>query len=226
MCLSKATPTRITKAKACALKNIVMKFTKYQWMWWSTILWVSLANTSFAQKQHLGKRQHSKIAKKNDQNIQWINFVQLEQVMQKSPRYIFIEVETSWCVYCKMLNKTTFTKQPVIETLNKNFYAVKLNAEQPQKIRFAGNEYPFVTQSNGQGIQGLVLALKAQSYPSLLVLSPDYKVIHRYNGYVKAKKLAPLLTYLGEEKYKQQTWESFIKKYQKEQKKRRRKEKK
>ena len=203
-----------------------MKVTKYQWAWLSFFLWAGLSNLGFAQKQHLGKRMHSQNDKKNDPKIQWLDFAQLEQAMQKSPKYIFIEVETDWCVYCKMLNKTTFTKKQVIETLNKSFYAIKLNAEKPQKIRFAGNDYPFVTQSNGQGIQGLVLALKAQSYPSLLVLSPDYKVIHRHNGYVKAKKLAPLLTYLGEEKYKQQTWETFIKKYQKEQKKRRRKGKK
>ncbi len=181
------------------------------------MLCLSFASFGFAQQPHIGKRHHHK----GDPKIQWISFTELEQAMQKSPKYIFIEVETDWCVYCKMLNKTTFTREKVIATLNKNFYAVKLNAEQPQKIRFAGNEYPFVTQSNGQGIHGLALALKAQSYPSLLVLSPDYEVIHRHNGYIKAKKLAPLLTFLGEEKYKEQNWKSFIAKYQKEQKKKR-----
>ena len=147
--------------------------------------------------------------------IQWMSFTQLEQAMSQQPKYIFIEVETDWCVYCKMLNKTTLTRKRIVNVLNKDFYAVKLNAEQPQKIRFGGQEYPFITQSNGKGVQGLALALKAQSYPSLLVLSPDYQILHRQNGYIKAKRLAPLLTFLGEEKYKKTTWKKFIQNYKK-----------
>lgn len=155
-----------------------------------------------------------------EDDIQWMSFAQLEQAMRQQPKYIFIEVETDWCVYCKMLNKTTLTRERVVNALNKDFYAVKLNAEQPQKIRFGGQEYPFITQSNGKGIQGLALALKAQSYPSLLVLSPDYQILHRQNGYIKAKKLAPLLTFLGEEKYKKMPWKKFIQDYKKGKKRR------
>lgn len=165
---------------------------------------------------HTAQAQKRKRKKKSSEDIQWVSFAQLEQVMKKQPKYIFIEVETDWCVYCKMLNKTTFTKNKVITALNQDFYALKLNAEHPQEIRFGGQKYPFITQSNGKGIQGLALALKAQSYPSLLILSPDYQILHRHNGYIKAKKLAPLLSYLGKEKYKKQSWKEFILEYKKQ----------
>lgn len=159
-------------------------------------------------------------AQKNDETIQWLNFSQLEKAMKEQPRYILVDVGTDWCVYCKMLDKTTLSKQKVAKVLNKYFYAVKLNAEHPQKIRFGGQTYPFITQSNSKGIQGLALALKVKSYPTLVILAPDYQVIHRQTGYIKAKKLAPILTFLGAEVYKTQSWKKFIRSYQKKGKKR------
>jgi thioredoxin-related protein len=159
-------------------------------------------------------------AQKNKEGIKWVSFAQLEKAMKAQPRYILVDVGTDWCVYCKMLDKTTLSKQKVAKVLNKYFYAVKLNAEYPQKIRFGGQTYPFITQSNNKGIQGLALALKVKSYPTLVILAPDYQVIHRQNGYIKAKKLAPILAFLGGEAYKTQSWKAFIKAYKQKGKRR------
>lgn len=156
--------------------------------------------------------------KRIQNRIQWLTFAQLEQAMKQEPRHILIDVEADWCVYCKMLDKTTLSKNKVINALNKDFYAVKLNAEKSQKIRFGGHQYPYITQSNGKGVQSLALSLKAKSYPSLVILSPDYEILHRHNGYIKAKKLAPLLSYLGSEKYKTQSWKDFTAEYKRKKK--------
>ncbi|WP_299461056.1 thioredoxin fold domain-containing protein [uncultured Microscilla sp.] len=174
-----------------------------------SLLLMFCGNWANAQK----KQKHNKV-------IQWLSFAQLEKAMQQNPRYILIEVETDWCVYCKMLDKATLSKRKVAKVINQYFYAVKLNAEHPQKIRFGGQVYPFMTQGNNQGIQGLALALKVQSYPTLVVLSPDYQVVHRHNGYIKAKKLAPILEFLGAEAYKTQSWKDFISIYKKKGEKR------
>ena len=45
------------------------------------------------------------------------------------PKKIMMDVYTSWCGPCKMLDKNTFQNPDVVEYVNENYYAVKFNAE-------------------------------------------------------------------------------------------------
>ena len=55
---------------------------------------------------------------------------------EKEPKKIFMDVYTKWCGPCKMLDRNTFSDKKVIEFVNKNYYAVKFNAEGTEEITF------------------------------------------------------------------------------------------
>ncbi len=47
---------------------------------------------------------------------------------------MFVEVYTNWCVYCKQMEQTVFTKKEVGDFYNEHFINVRYNAQQQDGI--------------------------------------------------------------------------------------------
>ena len=61
---------------------------------------------------------------------------------QKSnPKKIIVDVYTSWCGPCKLLDKNTFGNAEVSAFINQNYYPVKFNAEGKEEVNFNGNRF-------------------------------------------------------------------------------------
>ena len=52
-----------------------------------------------------------------------------------------MDVYTSWCGPCKMMMRNTFTNKDVINYINKNFYAIKFDAESGDDVTFKGTSF-------------------------------------------------------------------------------------
>ena len=66
-----------------------------------------------------------------------------------------VDMYTTWCYWCKVLEEKTFQNETIIEALNKNFVVVRLDAEEENSgretaIRFAINGYPKLLFLNSQ----------------------------------------------------------------------------
>lgn len=72
----------------------------------------------------------------NSQEIKWLTMNEAIAAQKKEPKKIFMDVYTTWCGPCKMLDKNTFSDKEVIEYVNKNYYAVKFNAEGTEKVDY------------------------------------------------------------------------------------------
>src|SRR5436190_11818616 len=76
--------------------------------------------------------------------VKWLTFEQAIELNKKDKKQIFIDVYTTWCGPCKMMDKYTFADSAVAIILNTHFYPVKLNAEQREDIKFDNNTFKFV----------------------------------------------------------------------------------
>ena len=74
-------------------------------------------------------------------SVKWLTFEQAIELNKKEKKQIFIDVYTSWCGPCKMMDRNTFADPAVAAILNKNFYPVKLNGEQREDITFDGTTF-------------------------------------------------------------------------------------
>ena len=72
----------------------------------------------------------------NGQSINWISFEEAFKLQQTNPKNIIVDVYTNWCGPCKLLDRNTFQNKQVADFINKNFYAVKFNAEGNAVIKF------------------------------------------------------------------------------------------
>lgn len=129
-----------------------------------------------------------------EESIQWINFEQLEDSLAIKPKKVFIDFYTDWCSYCKKMDKKVFTKAEVIEKINKEYYAVKMDAETRDSIRFDGQVFINRQSSRGKaGIHDLALLLANRNGqfapPTMLVLNPDFEMLDRRFEYLYSEKL-------------------------------------
>lgn len=130
-----------------------------------------------------------------EEKINWISFEQLEDSLNVKPKKVFITFYADWCSYCKKMDKIGFQDEKVINQLNKNFYAVKMDSESRDTIVFDGKKY--FNEQVGKyrnPIHQIPLMLASRkgypfSLPATLILDEKFKVKKRYFYYLSPKKL-------------------------------------
>ena len=83
-----------------------------------------------------------------DAKVKWISIEEAEKLNKQEPRKIMVDVYTDWCGWCKKMDKETFSHPVIAEYINKNYYAVKLDAEGKDEITFSGTTYKFIAQGS------------------------------------------------------------------------------
>jgi thioredoxin-related protein len=109
------------------------------------------------------------------EQIQWMKFEEAIAANEQNPKMILVDVYTDWCGWCKKMDKETFTDPLVIAHFQKNFYAVKLNAEDTKrKFSFMGRTF---TEAE------MAASMRVNSYPNFVVIEPGLQNIAQLPGY-------------------------------------------
>ncbi|MBP9601818.1 MAG: thioredoxin fold domain-containing protein, partial [Lutibacter sp.] len=121
---------------------------------------------------------------------------------------------TVWCGPCKMLDKNTFSNKDVANYINKNFYAVKFNAEGNEKVNFLGKSYTnpgFDPKSSGRNSSHELSGyFGIRAYPTIVYLDEEAKLIAPIPGYQSPKQLELYLKLFASNDYKTiQSQEAF-----------------
>jgi thioredoxin-related protein len=146
--------------------------------------------------------------------VNWMSFEQAVQKSKTEKRKIFIDVYTTWCGWCKVMDKNTFNDPKVAKLLNEKFYAVKLNAEQREDINYNGHTFKFVASGNS-GYHQLAASLlnNQMSYPTVVFLDEEFSIIKPLAGYVQAPEFHKIAQFIGGGHYKTEKWEDFQNSY-------------
>jgi thioredoxin-related protein len=145
--------------------------------------------------------------------INWITIEEAYVRSRQEPKKIFIKVYTDWCGWCKKMDKITFTDPAIINYINENFYAVRLNAEDKKSITLAEKTFAFDAATKTHELAQALLQGKI-SYPTTVYLDEDFNMLAPITGYLEVSTLDQLLHFYGENHYENTPWEQFIKNYQ------------
>ena len=101
----------------------------------------------------------------NEGKIEWLTIEEAEKRAETEPRAIFVDVYTSWCGWCKVMDRKTFANPEVVKYVNEHYYAVKMNAEDYDKFEF-----------NGQNTNNAELArvFRVSGYPTIVLINEDF----------------------------------------------------
>jgi thioredoxin-related protein len=150
--------------------------------------------------------------KEDGESVKWMTFEQAVEQSKTEKRKIFIDVYTDWCGWCKVMDKNTFSDPAVAKLLNEKFYAVKLNAEQREDIRYNGTTFKFI-ENGRSGYHQLAAALlnNQLSFPTVVFLDEEFAILQPLPGYRKAPEFHQIAQFYGEGHYKTEKWEDFQK---------------
>ena len=146
------------------------------------------------------------------QEINWISFEEAVSLTQEegNTKKVFIDVYTDWCGWCKKMDKDTFQNPEVAAYMQENFYMVKFNAEGKEPIEYDGKTFKYVP-SGKRGYHELAAALLQGrlSYPTVVFLDKDLKMLSPVPGYQKVQPFMQIAKYFGENIYKEKDWKTY-----------------
>ena len=153
---------------------------------------------------------HSGNAQTQGQKIHWMSFEEAVAMNKTAPRKLFIDVYTEWCGWCKRMDATTFRDSAVVDYMNRNFYAVKLDAERKDTVIF--DNKPFVFKAEYKSHELALALLNGQmSYPSFVFLDEKFALLSPLAGFQTVDQLMKALLYFGGNIYQQKSWEEYSK---------------
>lgn len=142
--------------------------------------------------------------------IQWMTWEDAIKKSDKNPKKIFVDVYTDWCGWCKKMDASTFADPKVTEFINKNFYAVKFNAEQSEDIVYKGNTLKFIPNGR-RGYHQLAFSLLdgRLGYPSYVYLDEQQNRITISPGFKPVDAMMKELNYVAGNHYKTITLDQY-----------------
>lgn len=160
-------------------------------------LFIFIGFTSFEQKSPTTANE-----------INWLSIEEAYAKAKVSPKKTIIDVYTGWCGWCKVMDRETFKNPEVVKFINDNYYAVKLDAESRNDITVGEKTYSYNEQSRANDA-AIALLQGKMSYPSIVYLDEQFNMIQPIPGYMKAREFHEVITFLGNNHYKQESFENF-----------------
>ena len=146
--------------------------------------------------------------------VNWVTFEQAVELNKKTPKPFLIDIYTDWCGWCKRMDKTTYQNEILVQYINKNFHAVKLDGEQKEDITFKDYTFKFKPSGRrGYNEFAAVLLNGKLSYPTTVFMNKEMELLDRVPGYLNEKIMEQVTSYFADEKYKTEKWEDFVKNF-------------
>ena len=146
--------------------------------------------------------------------IKWVSWEDALEANKKEKKKFLVDIYTEWCTWCKKMDKATFQKDKIATFANKNFYAIRFDAETKRDIKFNGQTYKYV-RNGRKGYHELAVAITQGqlSYPTVVFLDEELSVIQPIPGFQNEKTFEMIMTYFSGDFYKSTPWASYTRTY-------------
>jgi thioredoxin-related protein len=156
------------------------------------------------------------IAAGDDSEIKWVNFDEAVKLNTAHPKKILIDIYTPWCGWCKKMDESTYKDPDIVKYINKNFYAVRLDAETADTFHFKDHKFYNPKPHTRGYVNELASSLmdNKMAYPTMVYMDESFSRLTYLQSYATAADLKPILQYFAENKYKTMSFDDFKKSVQ------------
>ena len=142
--------------------------------------------------------------------VQWKSLQEAEAAKKLNNKPLIIDLYTDWCGWCKVMDKKTYSDKKVVEYLDEKFYAVKLDAETREDIKWAGKTFKFNPSYKTNDI-AMYLTQGNLAFPTTVFIPSDGSAPQAIPGYLTPKQFEIILKYFGEGYYSRISFEDYQK---------------
>lgn len=138
--------------------------------------------------------------------IEWVKYdVGLKQAAEEG-KYVLVYFWNHGCGWCKRMEQDTYANEKVMDIVNAYFTPVMVNA--------GSNEY-YNTKNGRITTRQVVNKFRLRGFPTSCFLKPDGSILTCLPGYVPPQKFETILKYIGEEHYKDKSYQEYLKRIEK-----------
>jgi len=143
--------------------------------------------------------------------IPWMTIEEAAGKLQQQQKPILIDLYTTWCGWCRQMDRKTYSNKKVAEYLTGKFYTVKLDAETRATINWQGKTYDFDPQYRCN-MFAVYLAHGRLEFPTTIIIAPGYDP-QAIPGYMEPKDLELLVKFFGEGAYRTRSFDDYQKSF-------------
>lgn len=145
------------------------------------------------------------------EQVAWMSVEEAAGKLQKEKRPVLIDLYTTWCGWCKQMDRKTYSNKKVIQYLSEKFYTVKVDAESRATLTWNGHAYQFNPQYRVNDL-AMYLAHGRLEFPTTVIIPPGGEP-QAIPGYMEPRDLELLVKYFGEKSYEKVSFEEYQKKF-------------
>ncbi|MEO5500124.1 MAG: DUF255 domain-containing protein [Ginsengibacter sp.] len=148
----------------------------------------------------------------NKEGVHWLSIEEVQVKLKIEKRPILVDLYTDWCYWCKVMDKKTYSDPKVAAYINEHYYAVKINAESKETIKWNEKLFSY-NQQNKLNDFALFVSPGEIGFPTTVIFPEMTLQPAAIPGYMTVKDIEPVLNYFGLNKYNEQSYNDFAKTY-------------
>lgn len=128
--------------------------------------------------------------------IEWMQYDEGLALAKKEDKQVLVDFTTSWCGWCKRMEREAFSDSRIIEMLNNDFIPVRVDGDSKEQLNIDGY---IITEKDLTAVE-----FGVRGYPMFWFLESDGSKIGPLRGYQKIEPFMNALTFIKDRKYEEE----------------------